>query len=85
LLAGGSTPSQRLDQEELGRRVRQAVSQLPEMDREVLLMRTFEALSFEEVAFLLQIDPAAARKRHGRALLRLGKILSEFGLKESHL
>src|SRR5262249_27747252 len=74
LLAGGSTPSQRLDQEELGRRVRQAVSQLPEMDREVLLMRTYEELSFEEVAFVLKIDPAAARKRHGRALLRLGKI-----------
>jgi RNA polymerase sigma-70 factor (ECF subfamily) len=85
LLAGGSTPSQRLDQEELGRRVRHAVSQLPEMDREVLLMRTFEGLSFEEVAWMLKINPAAARKRHGRALLRLGAILSEFGLKESQL
>jgi RNA polymerase sigma-70 factor (ECF subfamily) len=85
LLARGSTPSERLNQEELVRRVRQAVSQLPEMDREVLLMRTFEGLSFEEVAWMLKIDPAAARKRHGRALLRLGKILSEFGLKESDL
>jgi RNA polymerase sigma-70 factor (ECF subfamily) len=85
LLASGSTPSQRLDQEELGRRVRHAVSQLPEMDREVLLMRTFEGLSFEEVAWMLKIDPAAARKRHGRALLRLGNILSELGLKESQL
>jgi RNA polymerase sigma-70 factor, ECF subfamily len=83
LLASGSTPSQRLDQEELGRRVHQAVSQLPAMDREVLLMRTFEGLSFEEVAWMLKIDAAAARKRHGRALLRLGKILSELGLKES--
>jgi RNA polymerase sigma-70 factor (ECF subfamily) len=85
LLGSGSTPSQRLDQEELVRRVRHAVSQLPAMDREVLLMRTFEGLSFEEVASMLNIDPAAARKRHGRALLRLGKILSEFGLKESQL
>jgi RNA polymerase sigma-70 factor (ECF subfamily) len=85
LLASGATPSQRLDQEELGRRVRQAVSQLPEMDREVLLLRTFEGLSFEEVAWMLKIDPAAARKRHGRALLRLGTILSEIGLKESQL
>lgn len=85
LLAGGSTPSQRLDQEELARRVRRAVSQLPEMDHEILLLRTFERLSFEEIALLLKIDPAAARKRHGRALLRLGKLLSEGGLKESHL
>jgi RNA polymerase sigma-70 factor (ECF subfamily) len=82
-LAPGATPSQQLDQQELARRVRQAVGQLSEPDQEVLLMRTFEGLSFEEVAYTLQIDPAAARKRHGRALLRLGKILAAAGLKES--
>jgi DNA-directed RNA polymerase specialized sigma24 family protein len=78
LLTGDSTPSLRLDQEELARRVRRAVSQLPEMDREVLLMRTLEEHSFEEVAGTLKIDPAAARKRHGWALLRLA-ILTEGG------
>jgi RNA polymerase sigma-70 factor (ECF subfamily) len=85
LLAPGSTPSQQLEHQELSRRVRQAVSELPEADREVLLMRTVEGLSFEEVSYLLKIDSAAARKRHGRALLRLGKILAEGGVKESHL
>jgi RNA polymerase sigma-70 factor (ECF subfamily) len=84
-LAAGSTPSQKLAQQELARRVREAVTQLPDADREVLLMRTFEGLSFEEVAYLLEIDPAAARKRHGRALLRLHQILSEGGLTESQL
>jgi RNA polymerase sigma factor (sigma-70 family) len=72
LAAGSSLPSQRLDQEELAQRVRRAVSQLPEMEREILLMRTLEENSFEEVALMLKIDPAAARKCHGRALLRLG-------------
>jgi RNA polymerase sigma-70 factor (ECF subfamily) len=81
-LAPGATPSQQLDQQELARRVRQAVGQLSEPDQEVLLMRTFEGLSFEEVAYTLQIDPAAARKRHGRALLRLGKLLAAAGLNE---
>ena len=85
LMAGDSTPSQQLDQQELARRVRQAVAQLPDPDREVLMMRTFEGLSFEEVGVLLEIDPATARKRHGRALLRLHKILSEGGLTESQL
>ena len=84
-MAGDSTPSQQLDQQELARRVRQAVAQLPDPDREVLMMRTFEGLSFEEVGVLLEIDPATARKRHGRALLRLHKILSEGGLTESQL
>src|SRR5262249_36643462 len=73
LVAGGTRPGQRLDREELARRVRLAVARLAEMDREILLMRTFEGLTFEETACLLKIDPAAARKRHGRALLRLHK------------
>jgi RNA polymerase sigma-70 factor (ECF subfamily) len=85
LLAAGSTPSHQLGQQELAQRVRQAVARLPDADREVLLMRTFEGLSFEEVGCLLEMNPAAARKRHGRALLRLHKILSEGGLTESQL
>jgi RNA polymerase sigma-70 factor, ECF subfamily len=85
LLATGSTPSQRLDRQELSRRVRQAVAQLQAIDREVLVMRTFEELSYEEVGYLLGVDPATARKRHGRALLRLHKALSEDGLTESRL
>src|SRR3712207_8250455 len=40
-------------------------------DREVLLMRSYEGLSYQEIGCLLDIDVAAARKRHGRALLRL--------------
>jgi RNA polymerase sigma-70 factor, ECF subfamily len=82
LLLAGSTPSQQLDRQELAARVRRAVARLPEADREVLLMRTFEELSYEEVAFLLGVDPVAARKRHGRALLRLHKVLCEDGLTE---
>jgi RNA polymerase sigma-70 factor (ECF subfamily) len=85
LLAAGSTPSQKLGQQELVCRVRQAVAQLPDTDREVLLMRTFEGLTFEEVGYLLAVDPSAARKRHGRALLRLNRILCEGGLTESQL
>jgi RNA polymerase sigma-70 factor (ECF subfamily) len=85
LLAGGSTPSQRLDRRELARRLRQAVGQLPEADREIVLMRHFEGLSNREVACLLGIEPAAASRRHGRALLRLHRILSDGGMTESQL
>src|SRR5438552_2373672 len=68
LLASGSSPSRHATQRELAERVRQAVGRLAAIDRDVLTMRTFEGLSFEEVACLLEIDAAAARKRHGRAL-----------------
>jgi RNA polymerase sigma-70 factor (ECF subfamily) len=85
LLARGATPSQRLDACEMARRIREAVARLPEIDREVVLMRNFEGLSNHEVACLLSLDPATASKRHGRALLRLRQILVEDGVKESQL
>jgi RNA polymerase sigma-70 factor, ECF subfamily len=85
LVASGSTPSQQLNREELARKVRGAVARLADADREIILMRTFEALSFEEIAGLLNVEATAARKRHGRALLRLHKVLTDEGLTESQL
>ena len=80
LLSGGLSPSQQLAARELGDRVARAVAQLSEADREILLMRHAEELAYEEIACLLQIDAATARKRYGRALIRLQKVLSEHGL-----
>lgn len=85
LLAGGSTPSERFDRGEIAKRVRQAVAQLPENDRELLIMRNFDGLSNLEAACILGIEPDAARKRHGRALLRLRQHLLDSGLRESEL
>jgi RNA polymerase sigma-70 factor (ECF subfamily) len=85
LAAGGSSPSQRLDHRELARRLRRAVAQLPEADREVVVMRHFEGLTNQEVACLLGVEPATASKRHGRAMLRLHRILFEGGMTESQL
>jgi RNA polymerase sigma-70 factor (ECF subfamily) len=85
LLAGGSTPSQSLDRRDLAQRLRQAMAQLPQTDREVILMRHFEGLSNQEVGCLLGMDPGTVSKRHGRAMLRLHGILFASGLTESQL
>jgi RNA polymerase sigma-70 factor (ECF subfamily) len=82
LLAPGSTPSRQVDRRERARRVREVIAQLPEADREVLVMRDLDGLSYQEVACILDIDAAAARKRHGRALVRLHHLLAAAGLKE---
>jgi RNA polymerase sigma-70 factor, ECF subfamily len=84
-LTAGSTPSHQLNRRELANRLRKAVAQLAEPDREVLLLRHFEGLSNQEVGYLLSLDPATVSKRHGRAMLRLHKILFEGGLTESQL
>src|SRR5262249_47470443 len=80
LLSAGPTPSEQLSRRELARRVRQALDRLAEADREVVLLRNFEGLTNQEVAEVLQITPASASQRYGRALLRLRKHLLEGGL-----
>jgi RNA polymerase sigma-70 factor, ECF subfamily len=76
------SPSQRLSHAEVIRIVGEAIAELGETDREILMMRSFEGLSFDEIACLLEIEAAAARKRYGRALLRLRQMLVGRGLFE---
>jgi RNA polymerase sigma-70 factor (ECF subfamily) len=74
-LAAESTPSQKLDQHELVHCVHRAVARLSEADQEILLLRTYEGLSNQDVACLLDLDPQTASKRYGRAVLRLQRLL----------
>jgi RNA polymerase sigma-70 factor (ECF subfamily) len=76
------SPSQQLARGDLIQRVRQALAGLSETDREVLLMRHVEELPYREIGCILDLDPAAARKRYGRALLRLRGLLLDAGLLE---
>ena len=80
LLGAGPTPSEQAGEEELARRLRQAVAELPDTDREILLMRNFEGLSNQEAAQVLGLEPAAASRRYGRAILRLRKVLQAGGV-----
>jgi RNA polymerase sigma-70 factor (ECF subfamily) len=83
LLAAGATPSRQIAEAEMALRVHAALAQLDETDREVLLLRTFEGLSNLEVAQVLDLEPAAASKRYGRALVRLKAALTDAGGGES--
>jgi RNA polymerase sigma-70 factor (ECF subfamily) len=83
LLAAGPTPVQQAIDRERARRIQEAVARLSETDREILLLRNLEALSNVEVAEVLDVDPATASRRYGRALLRLRTELIARGLMES--
>lgn len=82
LVDPSASPSARLNREELAQRMRQALERLSQTDREALLMRHYEEMSYEEMGCILGIEPASARKRAGRALVRLHKILTEMETKE---
>jgi len=85
LLGKGATPSEQISRRELARAVRAAMGQLAEGDREILLMRNFEGLAVREVGCILDLDPGTVSRLHGRALMRLAKILLESGFTESQL
>lgn len=83
-LLGGTSPSRQAEAREFAERLSRAVAELAEQDREILTMRHAEELSYEEIGCLVDIEPAAARKRYGRALIRLQRVLSDHGLLENH-
>ena len=64
----GPSPSQDAAVAELAERLRQALQQLSDEERDLILWRHFEQLSNREVAQLLEITEAAAGKRYLRAL-----------------
>jgi RNA polymerase sigma-70 factor (ECF subfamily) len=80
LLGSGGTPSQHVEKNELLARLNQAMADLADEDREVLLLRNYEGLSSQEVGQLLGIEAATVRKRHGRALIRLREALLARGV-----
>jgi RNA polymerase sigma-70 factor (ECF subfamily) len=70
-------PSEHLRRAERRERVRTALLLLPAADREVLALRYLEELSAGEVAAVLGITEAAAKKRVLRALARLQPLLTD--------
>ena len=60
---------------ETGMWVREAIAKLDGNDREVLLLREYEELSYEEIASVLRVPVNTVRSRLFRARLALKEIL----------
>lgn len=71
------TPAAMLLKKEFAERFRQAVDQLGDDDKEVILMRHAEQLSNSQVAEVLGLSEPAAGMRYLRALRRLKAVLGE--------
>jgi RNA polymerase sigma-70 factor, ECF subfamily len=70
-----TTPGHDLVREERRQRVRDALEQLTPPDREVLVMRYIEDLTFPEIAAILEVGESAAKMRHLRAIGRIRTVL----------
>jgi RNA polymerase sigma-70 factor, ECF subfamily len=69
------TPASEAIRQELARRLTDAVDQLSDDDREIILMRHTEQMSNQDVADALGLTEAAASMRYLRALRRLKAVL----------
>lgn len=76
-------PSRIARRRELAQQIREAVHEMGENDREILLLRHFEELTNREIGRLLGLNLDAVRKRYGRAILRFREKLIEQGVSKS--
>jgi RNA polymerase sigma-70 factor (ECF subfamily) len=76
LLDQDLTPASAAIQEEMQLRLREAIAQLDDDDREIILMRHYEMLANQEVAESLGLTEAAASMRYLRAVRKLRDLLA---------
>jgi RNA polymerase sigma-70 factor (ECF subfamily) len=76
LLGKHTSPTQAVVRAERLLRLQEALNTLDPVDREILSLRHFEALTAAEAAEVLGITESAAAKRYFRALKRLKEILA---------
>jgi RNA polymerase sigma-70 factor, ECF subfamily len=75
LMDSERTPASEAIQAELARRLTNAINELSDDDRDIILMRHHEQLANQDVAKLLGLTDAAASMRYLRALRRLREVL----------
>lgn len=74
--AGLTSPSQAAVREETYQQLHTAITQMSELDQEVIALRHFEELTNREVAQIVGIEEKAASIRYVRAIQRLRNLLA---------
>ncbi|MCI0458326.1 MAG: sigma-70 family RNA polymerase sigma factor [Gemmataceae bacterium] len=77
--ARGLSPEAACEQRELADAVAQAVAELPERLRVVLVLHHYEGMNFEQIARLTQTPASTVKSRFAAALQRLRVRLQELG------
>jgi len=78
LVADQATPFEQIQQNERHDRLKQALGQLPQQDREIIMLRHYGQLSFKEIADHFQIPIGTALAKVHRGLKKLKGILKDY-------
>lgn len=74
-----SVPDVRLQQDEARQAVRRALELLEEQDREILLLKDVQGLSYEEIAHVLNVPLGTVKSRLSRARLAFKEVWKKIG------
>lgn len=74
----GTNPQKSALRKELAEKIQQALQQVPEKHRAILLMREVEGLSYEDLSRVLDIPKGTVMSRLFHARAKVQKILSEY-------
>jgi len=73
-----SNPTEKLEGEEKQKKVQQALEQLEEGDRQIILLKDLQGHSYDEIAAIMQIPKGTVRSRLHRARLELKSKLKSY-------
>ncbi len=74
----GTNPQKSALRRELAEKIQEALEQVPEKHRAILLLREIEGMSYEDLARVLDIPKGTVMSRLFHARLKVQKILSEY-------
>lgn len=77
----GEVPDKLVLNSELDRKIRDAIANLPEQFRTIIVLREIQGLSYEEIASLTETNIGTVKSRLARARLKLQEVLEPY-LKE---
>ncbi len=71
-------PLDRIVSEELNKTLEQALKELPELEREILILKCFQGLKYKEIAEVVSVSVGIVRSRIHAALEKLRKSVKDF-------
>lgn len=74
----GTNPQKSALRRELAQKIQEALAQVPEKHRAILLLREVEGMSYEELAATLKVPKGTVMSRLFHARAKMQKILSEY-------
>ncbi|HEX4826454.1 MAG TPA: sigma-70 family RNA polymerase sigma factor [Candidatus Polarisedimenticolaceae bacterium] len=77
---GGESPDTAAERAESGQRVRRAVAALPPRQREVVLLKVFSGMTYEEVAAAMELSVGAVKAHFHQAVHNLKRRMSALGV-----